>query len=285
MGELDQQFPVRVLQVLGLPAGSVPLTSVSHDTTLSGSGTAGSPLAVIGAGSGGRAPATYTGPTLRSGANSAQPLCVSSTGGVVALPTASMVAGDVVVLFLQKDTGSISGPTGSTHLDSHSYSNGQSEIWSYVWDGIAATITFTNAGHNIWDTFGCVVAAGSRGSPALVDQHGLDAATGVQDWCYTQNPKLTPTQPMNLRLYFTVQVAAASAAGNNTLLPPGPLWADDTSNYLLFPVGMNFSLTGGGAGIFAIYSLDVTADPGVVFSYLGVNGGAGNQETGSVVLY
>ena len=283
---LGAQFPVRVLQVLGLGPGSVPLTAVSHDGTLTGAGTSGSPLAVVGVGTGGRAPITYTGPTLRAGPNSQQPLCVGSTGGVVALPTTEgMVAGDVIVLFLLKDTGSISGPAGATHLDSKSYSNGQSETWSYVWDGVATTITFTNAGHNIWSTFGCIVAAGSRGSPALVDQHGLDQGTGVQNWAYTQNPKLTPTQTMNLRLFFTVQVAAAGACDNNILLPPGPLFGDNTDNYLVFAVGMFPVLFGGNAGIFAFYSLNTQPDPGLVYAYLGANGGAANQETGAVVLY
>lgn len=284
MGELDQQFPVRVLQVLGLPAGSVPLTTVAHDATLTGTGTGGSPLGVVGAGSGGQAPTTYTGPTVRRGANSVAPLVVSSTGGVVALPTSDMVSGDVLVMMVSFDTGTVANAS-ATKLDQHSYSNGAFNTWTQTWNGSDTTTTFTNAGHNVWSVWGCIVAAGSRGSPALVDQHGLDNGTGLQNWQYTQNPKLTPTQTPNLRLYFTNQVAAASACANNYLIPPAPLWANDTENMQLFCIGSNLPLVSGGSGIFGAYSLTTAADPGVVFAYLGANGGAGNQATGAVVLY
>lgn len=49
--DIDALFPVRVLQVLGLtPGGALPLTVVSTDATLTGSGTVASPLSVVAVG-------------------------------------------------------------------------------------------------------------------------------------------------------------------------------------------------------------------------------------------
>lgn len=46
-GFYAQQFPVAVLEVLGLSPGQTPLTSVAHDATLTGAGTVASPLSVV----------------------------------------------------------------------------------------------------------------------------------------------------------------------------------------------------------------------------------------------
>lgn len=264
------------------------LTAVSHDSTLSGSGTPSSPLSVVGSVADPYLPAGYTGPTLRRANQSAGFIGLVASGGVVSLPTALMTAGDVLVMFVLADNGVTVANASATKLDDKAYSNGQSNTWYQVWNGTDGSTTFTNPGHNVWAVFGCIVAAGSRGSPALVDQHGLDGGTGVTNWSYLQNPVKTPTQANTLHLFFTTQVAAASAAANNTVQPPGPVAgvaANNQDTWAVFPVMMNNALIGGNNAIFGAYRIGLQAQPGVLFTYHGANGGAGNQETGTVVLY
>ena len=277
-------FPTRVLQVLGLPAGSVPLTAVSHDSTLSGNGTAGSPLAVV-ASSDPNAPSGYTGPTLRNANQTQAAICLFGTG-VISLPTAQMTSGDVMVFCVWSDNRATVVNAAATLVDGHSYSNGQFQTWIQTWNGSDGSTTFTNPGHNIFEIFGCVVAAGSRGSPALLDTHGLDSGTTLTNYGYIQNPVVTPGQANSLSLFVTLHLGSGSTTQGNRIVPPTPVPGVSSANIDTWQMFTVCALTNGyNAAIFGSYRIGTEAQPGVGFTYVGASGGAGNQVTGTLVLY
>jgi hypothetical protein len=261
-------------------------------------GAAGSPGANGAPGGFSSVPTGYTGPTIRATANnSLAPVIMHPSSGAGSSPLVFNAASqgncqvnDLMVFFLQKDTGTITNASG-TVLDRTSFTNGQTETWVQT-QAASTSVTFTDAGNHIWTGLGICIVPGSRGNPVLVDQHNLVAATSATAYSYLQASanQLTGTQLNELHLIFTIQTSSASAAANNSILFP-TTWADaqngvnGAESWSFFPIVQNDTNNAAGESVYGTYRKDDAKQPLFQFGYVGANPAATNDQISDIVLY
>ena len=214
-------------------------------------------------------PAATQGEAIRATVNNslAPVIMHPSSGAATATMTFNAASqgncqvGDLMVFFLQTDTGFSSNASG-TRLDATGFSNGATETWIQT-EAASTSVVFVNAGHNIWTGLGICVVPGSRGNPVLVDKHNLVQAASTTAYSYLENSgnQLTGTQLNELHLVFTVLTSSASAAANNSTLFP-TTWSDaqngtnGAESWSFFPIVQNDTNNGGGESVYGTYRKD-----------------------------
>lgn len=190
------------------------LKSVSHDSTLTGSGTVSSPLSVVPGGGGGGG---FGAPQPRAnGVGYAQ---ASATSVTIQYGADAQLGGDGLIFAVNAGVSTTPVGVGAT-LIAGPHQIGGASVWVSIFASMppaAVPSTFSCAGTSFIGVNAYAIAPGARGSIA-VDQHVQDASPtkhpGVVDFGAAG---FTPTQKPSLILYFL----SPSSTTTFIMLDPG----------------------------------------------------------------